>query len=718
MAKTKQQALTRIDNNYEINLRYPDINDFLKDTFFSLQDNQTLEQSLVANVRVSTPKIKEPCSITIAGFTLFLDLTPVTIFGFSENQELLNDFKITPVLFGVQLSEFTADRTNSEALVQSVESYSTTNSNEVANFNIRLSSGKIASILTDAFNTRDRINQIKEFIRTATNSELILSDQEFITYVRERLFSQTMEFNLTYRFQDDAVYERGFLLSFPFSYLQTLPSTVSLLQSSSIAPVSYSSTLSGAQIKFTAKFTLAGKVRINQRVNNVVKYIDSRDIDVQANVTTTFDSNFRVEEYLWETVSGISVTAPNYTYNYTFIPSNNVSTTYIGSFSNFEHKPTTANSIKINVTNYTIQVSKVDNNYTPVVTFTLSDTQNKPPQLSSLFTANGAPSSTLGCTIEFLETIKDASLVTAADGRERCFLYATLNNNQNKSIISSKSATYSGVASVFSTATATQQKTGFTKITQRVASTYSGIPNFASSKLGQFTIRVVFSNKTAQITVAWPPLSVAELQALHQLTTAPTLKVSLVDAFFNQLATGTGNTANALTRSESPMISPSSWYYYTRLTASIGTVSAADTTTISGQFSKNGIQLNIPATIPYYNNSLIMSSTISYKNTAFDLLSAIKCVGVRKVGSTSNWADTVYTPTSNEVTVSDTGISVNKIALAKKIWGTSATTKDYSIYVLLPFKFVRNVVVNNLNVPIVVTELVDGKYYYGYAIKV
>lgn len=715
MAKTKQQALTRIDNNYEINLRYPDINDFLKDTFFSLQDNQTLEQSLVANVRVSTPKIKEPCSITIAGYTLFLDLTPVTIFGFSENQELLNDFKITPVLFGVQLSELTADRTNSEALIQSVESYSTTNSNEVANFNIRLSSGKIASILTDAFNTRDKINQIKEFIKTATNSELILTDMEFVTYVRERLFSQTIEFNLTYRFQDDTVYERGFLLSFPLSYLQTLPGTASILQSSSIAPVIYSSALSEPQISFTAKFTSAGKVRINQRVNNVVKYIDSRDIDVQANVTTTFDSNFRVEEYLWETVSGISVTAPNYTYNYTFIPSNNVSTTYIGSFSNFEHKPTTANSIKINVTNYNIQVTKVDSSYQPVITFTLTDTTDK---LKKLFDSSNKPSPTLGCTVEFLETIKDASLVTAADGRERCFLYATLNNNETTSIISSKSATYSGVASVFSTATATQLKTGFTKITQRVASTYSGIPNFASSKLGQFTMRVVFSNKTAQIAVAWSPLSVAELQALHQLTTAPQLRVSLVDAFFNQLAAGTGLTGSTLTRSESPMINPSSWYYYTRLTASNGTVSAADTAKISGLFSAGNIGINIPATIAYYNSPLSLSSTISYKNTAFNLLSAIKCVGVRKVGSAFNWADTVYTPTSNEVTVSDTKISVNKTALAAKLWGTPAPTKDYFIYVLLPFKFVRNVVVNNQNVPIVFTELVDGKYYYGYAIKV
>lgn len=715
MAKTKQQALTRIDNNYEINLRYPDINDFLKDTFFSLQDNQTLEQSLVANVRVSTPKIKEPCTVTIAAHTLFLDLTPVTIFGFSENQELLNDFKITPVLFGVQLSEFTADRTNSEALVQSVESYSTTNSNEVANFNIRLSSGKIASILTDAFNTRENINEIKEFIKRATESENILGDQEFITYIRESLFSQAIEFSLTYRFQDDAAYERGFLLSFPLSYLQTVPGTVSLLQSSSIAPVIYSPALSEPQISFTAKFTSAGKVRVNQRVNNVVKYIDNADIDVQANVATPFNSNFRVGEYLWETVSGISVAAPNYTYNYTFIPSNNVSTTYIGSFSNFEHKPTTANSISVSVSNYSIQVLKVNSSYKPVITFTLTDAKDK---LKKLFDSSNKPSSTLGCTVEFLETIKDASLVTAADGRERCFLYATLNNDQDKSIVSFKSITYSGVASVFSTATATAQKTAFTKITQRVASTYSGIPNFTSSKLGQFSMGVAFANKTAQITVTWPPLSVAELQALHQLTTAPQLKVSLVDAFFNQLATGTGVTGNTLTRSESPMVSPSNWYYYTRLTASKLAINAADTTTISGLFFENEIELNIPATITYYNSPLPLSSTISYKNTAFTLLSAIKCVGVRKVNSTFIWANTVYTPTSNEVTVSDTGISVNKVALAKKIWGTSPPTKDYSIYVLLPFKFVRNVVVSNQNLPIVATELVDGKYYYGYAIKV
>lgn len=144
------------------------------------------------------------------------------------------------------------------------------------------------------------------------------------------------------------------------------------------------------------------------------------------------------------------------------------------------------------------------------------------------------------------------------------------------------------------------------------------------------------------------------------------MKVSLVDAFFNQLATGTGVTGNTLTRSESPMVSPSNWYYYTRLTASKLAINAADTTTISGLFFENEIELNIPATITYYNSPLTLSSTISYKNTAFTLLSAIKCVGVRKVNSTFIWANTVYTPTSNEVTVSDTGISVNKVALAKK----------------------------------------------------
>jgi hypothetical protein len=229
---------------------------------------------------------------------------------------------------------------------------------------------------------------------------------------------------------------------------------------------------------------------------------------------------------------------------------------------------------------------------------------------------------------------------------------------------------------------------------------------------------IAFANKTAQVTVTWPPLSVVELQALHQLTTAPQLRVSLVDAFFNQLATGTGVTGNTLTRSESPMINPSNWYYYTRLAASKLTINAADTTKISDLFSKKNIGVNLPATITYYNNPLILSSTISYKNTAFDLLSAIKCVGVRKVGNAFNWADTVYTPTSNEVIVSDAKISVNKAALAAKLWGTPAPTKDYFIYVLLPFKFVRNVVVNNQNVPIVFTELVNGKYYYGYAIKV
>ena len=96
MSDNKRRSLPRIDNNYQIDLRYPDINDFLKDTSFALLDNKTTEISRISNVQLIYSSARSAQQVMINSFVTFFKLSDVIIFAFTEDQELLYDFLIVP----------------------------------------------------------------------------------------------------------------------------------------------------------------------------------------------------------------------------------------------------------------------------------------------------------------------------------------------------------------------------------------------------------------------------------------------------------------------------------------------------------------------------------------------------------------------------------------------------------------------------------------------
>lgn len=721
MAKTKQQALTRIDNNYEINLRYPDINDFLKDTFFSLQDNQTLEQSLVANTRISTSKLKEAQVINVGAYVLGVDLTSVTMFAFSENQELLYDFKVIPVIFDIELPSFTASRVESEALLQSIESYSTTSSNQIANFNIKLSSRKIASILTTLFTTyKEQVKSIKE----------LATDQALVEYVQQNLFNESIQFYFMYRFQDDADYDRGYALSLSLGYLREITSNLPALQNSAIVAADYSPSTAEPTLKFNSKFRLAGSLKINRVQNNLVTQIDNTSYTVAANAQSTFTSTIGTRNYIWETINGLANNYPTYTYGYVFTPSN-TSETYVGLFPEFKNSTTSNSVINCSVQDYAVYVRKpgflsaptqqgsLSSRYVVQISFTLTSTDAR---LKSLFNNLVANSPALGCTVEFLENSSDSSLITDKNEKERLFLYSRVNTTQPVSEFSSNSVNYPSVCSVFSTAATTLDKTNFTKLTQRLKTNYDPSLDFTNTILAQVKVDATLVNNSVVVSVTWPPLSAQEMQTLHQLTTAAALKVELVDAFLNVLATATGSTNNVLLRQESPLVIPTSWYNYSQISSKVNTtISGSDIVTISGNLLGHGFSPAVVApVISVFNNSVNLVSNINYTNSQFNLLSVLRCLSTRLEKGVVKWCQSVLIPTSSQITITATTISVSsaqKASIVTALWGKSSNTSA-TVYVLLPFKFARNLKINGVDAPLVFTELVNYRYYYGYAIKV
>lgn len=733
MAGSKQKSLTRIDNNYQINLRYPDINDFLKDTFFSLQDNQTIERTLLANPRVVVGTNKKVHTIVVAGHSIQVLLSDLIIYGFSPDQEIIFDFLIEPEILAVSLTNFLANRANEDAKIQSVQSYSLSNSETVANFNISLSSKKIAELLSELFTTH--AEEVK--------GQLDLSDDSMLLdYVLNNLFTLSFTLLCSYRLQPEDAHQTGFRVPAALSYLVPSLYNQTAVNSTKIEVPSYNPALfeGTPKLLFKGVYNLTGALQLTQ-TNGFNKYVDSvKTSIVKSDQQRDFVTGFRTADYVWRTISGVDSTPPTITYNYTFATQNST-LKYAGTFGEFKSPMTSNGAFVLKAANYAVQLRKYKDattggdKYAVSVAFTVGNANSKQTALSSLFTVledtggrkiTAAPN--LFLQMDLTDLNDRTRAVSSNPTAERCVLLTTINPQNAYATNVSTQTTPSGCF-LFTSANTDTNRSQFSKITQRVISTYSGVPNFTSANLGMIKPQVDLSFSTANpkglltVNLQWPLLNASELAALHQFTSAAGFRISLLDPFMNVLAVTDKvyATSNKLTRNESSLVNPS--IMYCAEIAYTATQLLLSGTPIGNLLTS--AKCNVGSSLKILKGPAVVTSRlVDYITADFVLRENIYCVATwsevsaNKVPITK-WSSILHRPTQDQISISDSEITVSaqqKVSLAKSLFlNVPAPPKVYSIYVLLPWTNVRDV---GTTKSIIRSELVSGKYTYAYAIKV
>jgi hypothetical protein len=735
MAGNKQKSLTRLDNNYQINLRYPDINEFLKDTFFSLQDNQTIERTLLANARVVTNSVKSVHTIVVVGYSVQVLLSDLVIYGFSPDQEIIYDFLIEPEILSLSLANFTASRADTYAKLQSVQTYSLSTSETVANFSITLSSKKIAELLSELFTTH--AEEVKAILD-------LTDDFALLDYVLSNLFSLSFTFLCSYRLQSEDEHQIGFRVPMVLSYLVPSLYNQTVLKSTKIEVPNYNSNSAqnAPQLLFKGIYDLTGELQLSQ-TNGSNKYVDSNKTSViKSDQQREFRTEFRTADYVWRTLSGVDSTPPTITYNYTFAAQNSTAK-YAGTFGDFKSPMTTTGSFVLRASNYAVQLQKYKeavtnaDKYAASISFALSNSNSKQTALSSLFTVidgtGGSKITTapnLFMQVDLLDFNDKTRVVSASPTAERSVFLTTLNHRNAFGTNANTQTTLSGCF-LFTSANTDANRNQFSKTTQRVLSTYSGVPNFTSARLGIIKPQVSLTAPTTDpkglltVTLQWPSLDASELAALHQLTTASGIQVSLLDSFMNVLAVTDKvySTANKLARAESPLVNPSITYC----------AEIDYTSTLLASDYKNPISrlLTSPqrAVAPYLRvlkgPTVATSRLLDYTTPEFTLRDNIYCIAQWMEPSQfdkslqEKWSMILHRPTQSQIDITSTAITVSaaqKVSLAQSLFAnTTKRPAVYSIYILLPWVVVRD---SNFKKSVVRSELVSGKYTYAYAIRV
>jgi hypothetical protein len=162
---SKITPLPRIDRDYQKNLKFPDINDFLKDTSYlevtsALQDNQS-HVVLQPKLSNSVPPVLMQ-NFIVDGVKRLFYMTPIEFYGYNPDLESVERAELT-----VEFLEATVPRKaqllyrgdGDDRIVTLPGQRAAGNGDNLYNYKIQLSVATVESILTWVFNTQKTLAQ-------------------------------------------------------------------------------------------------------------------------------------------------------------------------------------------------------------------------------------------------------------------------------------------------------------------------------------------------------------------------------------------------------------------------------------------------------------------------------------------------------------------------------------------------------------------------------
>jgi hypothetical protein len=672
------------------------------------------------------------CQVTINSFVSSFKLSDLVIFAFSEDQELFYDFLVKPSIYSVPLTDFSVTRSSQDALLQSVQNYRTASLNDAANFNIKISKTKIASLLTDALH--HRLQSI-----LAALSSIEIGDP--YVYFRSNLANLTMQLDFLYRSSSTGTYEAGFSVQVKFQYLTEVLSPEPLVASTTVSPPIYNREQEARSISLNGKFTRDGQVSFAFLKNGTLTN-GTEKTAIVANTLFTVRERLGMADYITDAVSGLYVTQPNLTYTYFFKP-DNTTVTYTGMFfANFKHNPTTTKA-NLTLSNYRCYYSSVDNLYNFTVGFTVTPVATFFNQFNAMlyqYTDEDRRPAELQYQIKLSEysmkdTLRAIELDTASG---QLLLYGTV--SKAKTSTTQYSAFKSNLHSnTYSLTHITQDGKFFQKITNRVGKFIANQADYSSLNLASFnTLFKTVGERSARVgttdlrftdvSLNWSNLTSGELAALYPFTTGKQLLFTFQDSFFNELAVSAfSDIPTVLTRAESPFTNPQQWPFYGQIT---GTTTLLNKSSIpSAALTTSNVALNVVNQLRVVSaSSFIFDSVLLPSNTSFSFNGKLICLAeyTRVVNKVKTYFySTINLPLIEGVHYSvekflGDGGQISKIVVSTEQRKAIATAlqftanQEYRLSILLPFDFVRLYTIATVSKHLVRAVVSNSKYTYGY----
>lgn len=326
---TKNRPMTRIDLDYNKNLKYPDINDYLKDTVYA--SNLTEFPDNQANAAVAfrlVPKTTEwGRKVNIAGFQWQIYLGQFRMYGYNPDLEAVDRMQLV-------IDEFSDGNTDEEYSkvirrrgtpiyydVVSAADPSTIPIVGVVNYFVDFSPTDLLPIYDYVFGTR--WIQASEYYRKKLHNVLPVSDEEkqkYINYVKYRIYSLKIPVKLYYYYVDAT--EPGGLIEFDMSISALIPtyrSKVDFLSKSLELNTKADNTLFDY---FTVAYTSTnvGKMRIKGFFSDAPTDFEEeasfRDVGT---TRASYSASLMAKRLLFRQSSGYDVDRPTVVYTYDFL---------------------------------------------------------------------------------------------------------------------------------------------------------------------------------------------------------------------------------------------------------------------------------------------------------------------------------------------------------------------------------------------------------------
>ena len=345
---SKNRALRRIDNEYNKDLKYPDINDYLEDTSYSTvtsnYHDDLIDTQLTYKMQdevLTTRTIRVVNTPVTASFNAFVlygyhpDLESVseirlTMDAFSDEDEATG--KMVPAPFIVRLFN-NRSRDKWSVILQSL--IPNLGINKIVNYAIYLSDATVASLYQYVFNTasiRERVK--KRYIHEDMYEDITDDNAKLVQFVKENLYTLSIPIRVEYfYFEDDEFSSFTFMTNFNMRPILSKIRRTLKVKSLSVVPTTVGSPEYVAQKYFTWTAAIDNEVNLlpKYRVGSVLNDLNLSDSirfadPTPPNQSTTAYTKFAAEAQQVAAHSGFRIFYPRLyvSYNWKFADNINV----------------------------------------------------------------------------------------------------------------------------------------------------------------------------------------------------------------------------------------------------------------------------------------------------------------------------------------------------------------------------------------------------------
>lgn len=572
---SKNKPMTRIDLDYNKNLKYPDINDYLNDTVYA--SNLTEFPDNQAGARTSFRLIPGTTEwnhkINIAGFQWKIFLGQFKLYGYNPDLEAIEQMRLT-----IDFVNNQNNRNNYTKVIRKRNTPITFNVVTPAdpetlplvgavNYFINFTPTALEDIYDYVFDTRwvDASEYYRKKVYTTEPS--YAEKLAFLNYIKYRIYSIKIPVSVQYYYVNAT--EPGGVLEFDMSLQDLIPTYRNSVDFSSKV-IELNSTVSNGSLDFlklSYTSSNSGKMQLKGFfVSNPAAF----EIDpIYRPVGTTQESlntSIMVKQLMKAQHSGFDLSYPAIKYTYDFLIGTD-STPLLNDeeFDTFQPSPRDDRVDPITITsyNYGNKVKLVEPN------------KNNPFQVTLEFSSKNrnlvAESHKYKFQLNFLQEsasgILDTSPINTATLIESAFIAGDFSSTVGEVLRTTVDSADRGAAAIHRSNTVIGSYKGFRLFSQRVGAKNGTL--FAQEELSQFTTKLeVYQisedrlTYSYRMTLTWPTST--KLQGLYNIVKAEAIRLSIANAFQEIILQGTirKNTWDPISiDSKNPAYTPSLNYF-------------------------------------------------------------------------------------------------------------------------------------------------------------